>query len=126
MPERVDARDVLDANARIKRTFSAQQVGYFRKAGPNPWDDYEFVRTLEEPFAPYPGTEIQLERSGTQFRVRKDGRVVRVKWTPGEDDPESVRDDPAARRRYFIETYLEQYDDAPGIGAGAMIARKLT
>lgn len=126
MPERVDARDVLDANARIKRTFSAQVLGYFRKAGPNAWDDYEFVRTQPEPFEPYPGAEIQLEPHGTEFRIRRDGRVIRVKWSPGENDPRTVRDDPAERRRYFTHTYLEQYDDAPGIGAGAMIARKLT
>jgi hypothetical protein len=126
MPERVDARDVLDANARIKRSFSALVVGYFRKAGPNAWDDYEFVRAAEEPVEPYPGTDIQLEAQGTQFRMRKGGRVVRVKWSPGEEEPEAVRDDPAVRRRYFIETCLEQYDDAPGMGAGAMIARKLT
>ena len=126
MPERVDASDVLDANARIKRAFNARVVGYFRKAGPNPWDDYEFVRVAEEPIEPYPGAEVQLERHGTQFRLRKDGRVVRVKWEPSEDDPERVREDLAARRRYFVETYLEQYDDAPGMGAAAIIARKIT
>ncbi len=127
MAERVDARDVLDANARIKRSFSALVIGYFRNTGPNSWDDYEFVRAEQGTLELYPGTDIQLEGSGTRFRIRKDGRVIRVKWNPGDVDPEPIREaGPREQRRYFVETYLEPYDDAPGLGAAAVIARKLT
>jgi hypothetical protein len=127
MPERINASDVLDANARIKRSFSATIVGFFKNTGANPWDDYEFVRVESGTVETYPGTSIQLEEHGTRLRMLKDGRVIRVKWSPSNDDPESVRDGgPGEQRRYFIEAYLEAYDEAPGLGAAAVIASKLT
>lgn len=127
MPERIKSNDVLDANARIKRSFTALIAGFFKNTGPNPWDDYEFIRAEQGTLDVYPGTTIQIEEYGTRVRMRKDGRVIRVIWKPGDTDPVTLRDASAGElRRYFIETYLEDYTDAPGLGAAAVIARKLT
>jgi hypothetical protein len=127
MPERVNAKDVLDANARIKRTFTATITGYFRNTGPNPWDDHEFIRVEQGTVETYPGCSVQLEEQGTRLRMLKEGRVIRIAWAPGDDDPESIRNgSPGERRRYFVKTYLEAYDEAPGLGAAAVIVRKLT
>ncbi len=43
MPRRVDARDVLDADATTSRAFSGRVVGVYRRSGPNAWDDYVLV-----------------------------------------------------------------------------------
>ena len=127
MAERVNAKDVLDANARIKRTFTATITGFFRNTGSNPWDDYEFVRAEQGTLETYPGCNVQLEEHGTRLRMLKEGRIIRIAWNPSDDDPESIRNGgPGERRRYFVKTYLEAYDDPAGLGAAAVIARKLT
>ena len=126
MRERVDARDVLDANALTTRPFTGQVVGYFRRTGPNSWDEYEFLRDDQGPVEVNPGLRVQLERNGVELRTRRHGVVYRVRWTPGRDDPPELANAGATQRRaYFIVTYLSDYDDAPGIGAAAFIARKL-
>jgi hypothetical protein len=126
MPERVDARDVLDANAMTVKAFAATILGYFRRTGPNSWDDYEFTRDRQGDVEVNPGIRVQLERRGTDLRMRRRGTVIRVRWQPGPDDPADVRSAAsAARRAYFVATYLSDYDDAPGIGAAAVIAKKL-
>ena len=126
MPERVDARDVLDANARTARAFLGTAVGYFRRTGPNSWDDYEFVRSDPEPVEVLPGVRVQVERRGTEIRLRRHGQVARIRWDPGAaDPPELANASSQERREYFVATYLADFDDAPGIGAAAWIARKL-
>jgi hypothetical protein len=126
MLETVDARDVLDANARVKAELSAQVVGYFQRTGPNAWDDYQFVREDQGGLKVLPGIQIQLELDGTDFRMRKEGQVLRVRWTPDARDPAELADQsPAERRSYFIRTYLVDDNDAPGMGAAAWIAGKL-
>ncbi len=126
MPQRVDARDVLDANALTAKPFTAVVVGYFRRTGPNSWDDYEFLRDDQGEIEVNPGLRVQLERHGTEVRLRRHGTVYRVQWRPGPNDPSRVETSSAAdRRAYFVATYLSEHDDAPGIGAAAVIAKKL-
>jgi hypothetical protein len=126
MSETVDARDVLDANARVKAELSAQVVGHFLRTGPNAWDDYQFVREELGSLTVLPGIHIQLEPDGTDFRMRKEGQVLRVRWTPDARDPAGLAEQsPAEQRSYFIRIYLDDYDDVPGIGAAAWIAGKL-
>ena len=126
MPERVDARDVLDANAMTAKAFSATVLGYFRRTGPNSWDDYQFTPDDQGEIEVNPGIRVQLERRGTDLRLRKRGKVYRVRWRPGVNDPPELESaDSAHRRAYFVSTHLSDYDDAPGIGAAAVIAKKL-
>jgi hypothetical protein len=44
--QRIDARDVLDVNARTAVSFRARVVGRFPRTGPNSWDDYVFQRVV--------------------------------------------------------------------------------
>ena len=126
MPEIVDSRDVLDANACLKLPLSGVVLGAFQRTGPNPWDDYRFVPDEPGSIEVHAGIEIQLERHGTDFRMRKEGYVIRVRWSPGPADPEELTAQSVAeQRRYFVKTYLADYDDAPGMGAAAWIAKKL-
>ena len=126
MPEIVDARDVLDANARIKSELSAEVLGFFERIGPNAWDDYQFVPKDQGLLVVHPGIDIQLEIQGTDFRMRKEGRVIRVRWAPGAGDPEDLLERTTTEQRgYFTRTYLVSYADAPGAGAASWIANKL-
>ena len=96
MSRRVDARDVLDADATTRRTVSGRVVGVFRRSGPNSWDDYVLVDEdggLIEVFAETP---IQVEASGSTFRMRRKGEVIRVTWTP-EDGAGETADELHAR-----------------------------
>jgi hypothetical protein len=124
MLERVDARDVLDANATTKRAFQSEIVGRFQRVGPNTWDDYQLLPVEPEPLELGPGLQVQLERSGAELRVRLRGTVHRVRWVPSEDDQRAL-DDGADARAYFGANYLNTYADAPGIGAAAFIVKTL-
>ena len=73
---RVDARDVLDANAMTSRTVSGRVVGFYRRTGPNSWDDYELVDDDGGPIEVYPDTPIQVEKQGAAFRMRRQGHVI--------------------------------------------------
>ena len=64
MTQRVDARDVLDADAVTSRAFSARVVGNYRRTGPDAWDDYERVEQDGGPIEVLPETPIQLEDEG--------------------------------------------------------------
>jgi hypothetical protein len=126
MQEIVDARDVLDTNARIKHELEAQVLGYFERTGPNRWDDYRFVAQAQGTLAVLPGIPIHLEARGTDFRLRKDGQVLRVRWAPGPRDPADLPTrDAGAQREYFLRSYLEKFDEAAGVGTAAWIANKL-
>ena len=123
---RVDARDVLDPNAKTLRSFRAQVVGYFRRMGPNSWDDYKLVMKEGAVIEVNPKLRIQLEKHGVDLRMRKDGRVVRVRWIPDDDEAEELkRASPDERREAFCERYLEVFANARGAGAAAVIASKL-
>jgi hypothetical protein len=122
MPTGVDARDVLDANARTTRAFRGRIVGTFERQGPNAWDPYRLRREDGGEIDVLPGLEVQLERSGPEFRMRVKGRVVRVRWTPGETGPSRTDRD---LRETFLASCLEDFANAPGRGAAAVIASKL-
>jgi hypothetical protein len=126
MGSRVDARDVLDPDAKTARAFSGRIVGHFRPTGPNAWDDYEFVMQDEGTIEVLPGLKIQLERHGARFRMRRQGRVIRVEWEPDEADRGRVgSSDIKALRAFFLASYVVSFDEAPGHGLGAVVARKL-
>ena len=74
MAERVDARDVLDANGKTKRAFRGEIVGHFRQTGPNAWDDYEFVRETSGTIDVLTGIKVQTEDDGVIFRMRHRAR----------------------------------------------------
>lgn len=124
MPQRVDARDVLDANARTVRPFQATVRGHFRRTGPNSWDDYLLVRDPPETIEVGVDIPVQLEPRGIELRLRRRGKVLVVRWTPAPDEGAEVMSS-AEQRQYFVARYLVADRAAPGIGAAAVIARKL-
>ena len=122
---RVDARDVLDPDAKTARAFRGRIVGAYRRVGPNAWDDYRFVSEDGGVIDVLPGLKIQLERHGARFRMRRQGRVIRVEWEPGPEEMERLGSgDVTARRKAFLARYVEAFDEAQG-QAAATIARKL-
>lgn len=123
--DRIDARDVLDANARTARSFRARICGRFRRAGPNAWDDYRFEAVTDGAIVQVlPGVSVQVETSGAQFRMRWHGEVVRLEWQPeAEDGGTPVAD--ADRHRRFVAHCVRPFANAPGIGAAAGIAKAL-
>ena len=125
MGQRVDARDVLDPNARTRRVVPATVVGHFRPTGPNSWDEFEFVSEPDRPIEISAGLEVQLEPRGPQFRVRLQGQVVRCRWQPSADDAERAGSEaPSALRRVFLADYVQSFDVDTGDGTAAL-ARKL-
>lgn len=127
MSERIDSRDVLDADAETRRPFRAVIIASFRRTGPNAWDDYELVlEEGEEVLEVQPGVTVMLERSGPELRLRRKGKVYRVRWMPSDDDPAALGDASASEQRaYLLAHYVRAYAEAAGIGAAAFIARKL-
>ena len=125
--ERVDSRDVMDANALTKRAFAAVVLGHYRRTGANPWDDYEWVDDAPETIEVAPGISVQLERHGADLRLRPHGEVFRVRWEP-EPEVAAALDDsgPEGIRAYFMEHLLSMQDSAPGMGAAAVISSKLS
>ena len=119
--QRIDARDVLDANARTAASFRARIVGHFRRTGPNTWDDYVFqpVENGEtvDVFADVP---IQVESEGAKFRMRRQGEVVRLVWHPADGETSG----PDARAR-FLAKCVRAFSEDQGIGPAAVIASKL-
>lgn len=126
MAERVDARDVLDVNARTRRSFRGRVVGHFERTGPDAWNDYEFVREAEGEIDVLPGLEVQVEQSGALFRMRSSGRVIRVAWAPTEEEQAEIDAAGAgAARKRMLATCVASHHDAPGLGAAAVIVKKL-
>ncbi len=121
----VDARDVLDPNARTSCAFRARTRGYFRRMGPNRWDDYELVPVEEnQVIEVLPGLKIQLEAEGVAFRMRYEDQVVQVEWLPADDD-QIAESNADQRRTRFVEQFIESFDEAQGRGAAGVIAVKL-
>lgn len=125
MALRVDARDVLDPNARARRAFAARIVGRFVRAGPNAWDDYVYEAEEGGPVEVLPGVPIQVEKIGAEFRLRRRGQVVRAAWTPPPETRAAVGNDERALRRRFLEECVEGFAEEAGRGAVAAIVRKL-
>ena len=120
MPRRVDARDVLDADATTSCAFSGRVVGVFRRSGPNSWDDYVLVDEDGGPIEVFGETPIQVEADGATFRMRRKGEVVRVTWIPEEAGGESG--DLHAR---FLKSCVRHEDPTPEGSLGAWLHGKL-
>ena len=124
-PERIDARDVLDPNAKTAAAFPALIVGHFVRSGPDVWDDYLFKPAepgAGETIAVMADVPVQVEPEGAVFRMRRHGEVLRLEWQPqagelGADaDPQHV----------FAATRVRPWGEDPGRGAAAVIAEKLS
>jgi hypothetical protein len=109
MPRRVDARDVLDADATTSRAFSGRIVGVFRRSGPNVWDDYVLADEDGGPIEVYAGIPIQVEKQGALFRMRRHGAVVVVAWVP--EDGTAGED--ADLRAQFLSSCVLDEDPTP-------------
>jgi len=109
MPRRVDARDVLDADATTSRAFPGRVVGVYRRSGPNSWDDYVLVDEDAGPIDVSAEIPIQLETDGAVFRMRRKGEVVLVKWTPDDGGPGAGAD----LRARFLESCVRDEDPTP-------------
>jgi hypothetical protein len=109
MPRRVDARDVLDADATTSRAFKGRIVGVFRRSGPNAWDDYVLVERDGGSIEVLAETPIQLEEMGARFRMRRKGEVVIVAWTPEGD----AREPDAILRERFLKSCVRDEDPTP-------------
>jgi hypothetical protein len=119
MPKRVDARDVLDADATTSRAFTGRVVGVFRRTGPDAWDDYVLVDEDGGPIEVFAGTPIQVEGEGALFRMRRRGEVVRVAWTPGDAGGG------ADLRARFLESCVRHEDPTPEGNLAAWLHREL-
>src|SRR5512145_1865162 len=122
MPRRVDARDVLDADAITGRTFAGLVVGTYRRSGPNAWDDYELVEQDGAPVTVLQGTPIQLEAEGARFRMRRKGEVIVVAWVP--EPGEIAHGDDA--RRHFLESCVRRDDPTPDGSLGHWLHGELS
>src|SRR5512143_1208146 len=109
MARRVDARDVLDADATTSRRFSGRVVGVYRRTGPNSWDDYVLVDADGGTIEVAAGTPIQVEAVGATFRMRRKGEVVVVAWTPDGGGTEAGAD----LRARFLESCVRDQDPTP-------------
>lgn len=122
----VDARDVLDPNAKTIKAFKAQIVGYFKRIGPNPWDDYRFEHKLGETIDVLPKLRIQIEKEGYDIRIRRKGKVFRVRWIPTEDEEKKLGSaTPSRVRELFVSEFLELFQHSQGLGGAAVIAKTL-
>ena len=126
MTRRIDARDVLDPNARTLRPFRGRVLGWFRRLGPNRWDPYAFVGEDGGPIRVLARVKIQLEPRGAAFRMRAHGRVVRVEWTPDARQQAELSRGAQTPRRYFLTHLVADFGHRPGFGLAAVLASKLS
>ena len=123
--ERIDARDVLDANAKTALGFSARILGRFVRSGPDAWDDYVLqpvAGDAEESIEVMAEVPVQVESHGARFRMRRHGEVLRLEWRPAEAEHPANAD----RRALFMAECMRPWEEDPGIGAAAVIAEKLS
>lgn len=121
MPRRVDARDVLDADATTSRAFPGRVVGFYRRTGPNSWDDYVLVDEDGGPIEVLAGTPIQVEADGATFRMRRKGEVIRVAWAPGDGGGQAGD----GLRARFLRSCVRDEDPTPEGNLGAWLHGKL-
>lgn len=148
--ERVKSSDVLDVSHEVLAPFRARVLGVFRRVGPNAWDDYEFIKqiaTSDTGAVPADGASfptldvlamipVQLEGRGVEVRLRSDGKVLRVRFLPGDADVQELsrramcafepRLHGRLLRQYFLERYLRPVGEGSLKGASAVIVGKLT
>lgn len=122
--KRVDSRSVFQPNARTKRSFTGHIVGHYHRTGPNAWDDYDFVSEDGGPTNVFPSVKIQIEPTGTRFRMRKGGKVLVLEWTP-EPREQVGSEDPEEPRAAFLKDCVGTFKNKGGIGATAFIAKTL-
>lgn len=118
----ISAQDVLCPNARTRRAFDGQIAGSFEPAGPNAWDGFRFVPADGGSLRVFPGIRVQVERTGTAFRMRAKGKVLRVAWIP---DPELEGASPPGLRAAFLDRCVTGFREAGGVGAQAFLAKSL-
>lgn len=112
MTETVDARDVLDGNATIRRPLRGRVVARFRRCGPNTWDPYERVEMADGPeLDVLAETVIELEPRGARFRMRRRGEVIVVEWRPAEAPSRALTAD--AEREAFLKAHVRADDPTP-------------
>ena len=121
MPRRVDARDVLDADATTSRAFPGRVVGVYRRTGPNSWDDYVLVDEDGGPIEVSAETPIQVEEDGATFRMRRRGEVIVVAWTPEDGGSEAGAD----LRARFLKSCVRDEDPTPEGNLGAWLHGEL-
>jgi hypothetical protein len=109
LARRVDARDVLDANATAARGFPGRVVGRYARSGPNAWDDYALIDGDGGPIDVYAGTPVQLEAEGAVVRMRRKGEVIVVEWRPAPGEVEAGADP----RAVFLDRCLSHQDPTP-------------
>ena len=120
-PRRVDARDVLDAEATTSRAFSGRVIGSYRRSGPNTWDDYVLVDEDGGTIDVLAETPIQVERDGATFRMRRRGEVILVAWTPEDGGHEAGAD----LRARFLKACVREEDPTPEGNLGAWLHGEL-
>ena len=118
MRDRIDSRDVLDADHRVTVGFTGRIVGHFQPTGADPWSDYRFVAGEDGLIDVMSGIEVQVEGAESAVRMRWRGRVVRVAWTAVDANADA--------RAAFIAAHLKPFRAGGGIGAAAVIAEKLS
>lgn len=118
---RLDARDVLDANATTARGFSGRVLGRYLRSGPNPWDDYVFAEEDGGRIEVFAGTHVQLEADGAVFRMRRKGEVTVVAWIPGPGEAGEGSD----LRARFVEICLRGEDPTPEGSLGGWLHAEL-
>jgi hypothetical protein len=121
LARRVDARDVLDADATTSRAFTGRVLGVYRRRGPNAWDDYLLDETDGGPIEVLAGTPVQVEDEGAVVRLRRRGEVTVVAWVP---DPSEV-DEGTDLRAAFVGRCLSHEDPTPEGSLGAWLHGKL-
>jgi len=120
----IDARDVLDPNAKTRRSFKGHLVGRFKKTGPNSWDDYQVVAEDGGPIDVFPSVKVHVEERGAKFRMRSRGEVLLVQWIPSDEEMAALGEDPDLRQP-FLETCVDSFGYKKGIGVTAYIAKTL-
>ena len=123
---RVDSRTVFQPNARTKCSFSGHIVGHYRRVGPNSWDHYDLLSEDGGSTNIYPAIKVQVETEGARFRMRKNGKVVVVEWTPTPEEKsafgEHENENPRAA---FLKRCIGSFKNKGGMGAAAFIAKSL-
>lgn len=126
MGSKVGSKDVLDPDAMTQRFFRGRVMGHFERTGPNAWDAYRYVPREGDIVDVLPRLKVQVERWGAEIRMRREGRVVRVRWAPTEEEQEQLAGQSTKKiRAHFRSRYLSVFDEEPGKGAAAVIANKL-
>jgi len=120
----IDARSVLHANGKTKRSFDGHIVGYFHRSGPNSWDDYQLVPKDDGPIDVFPSIEIQVEPLRSRFRMRTRGKVAMVQWVPTAEERAALQAG-GELHEAFLESCVDQFKHSAGIGVAAFVAKTL-